>query len=93
MTSGDGFAAGCVAELFASSGTWINVEPGFFFADGGHVSLGDGSGLGRDARVYGADIGRDVMMAPEVVILCRNHRHDDPNVPIRSQGTAPWRSP
>lgn len=80
-------------HLFASTGAWINVEPGVYFGDGRHISLGDGSGLGRDARVYGASIGRNVMMAPEVVILCRNHRHTDPDVPIRGQGDGPLEIP
>jgi maltose O-acetyltransferase len=80
-------------ELFASAGCWINVEPGVYLGDGRYISLGEGSGLGRDARVYGATIGRDVMMAPEVVILCRNHQHADPDLPITDQGEGPLEIP
>jgi maltose O-acetyltransferase len=80
-------------ELFAAAGAWINVEPGVYRGDGRPISLGDGSGLGRDAKVYGAQIGRDVMMAPEVVVLCRNHRHVDPALSIRAQGDGPVELP
>jgi maltose O-acetyltransferase len=79
--------------FLASAGAWINVEPGVYLADGRHISLGDGAGIGRDSQVFGASIGRDVMIGPEAVILCRNHRHADPTLPIRSQGEGPLMLP
>lgn len=80
-------------RLFASAGSWINVEPGVHVASGRHISLGQGSSFGRDSRVYGAHVGRDVMIAPEVVILCRNHLYADRDVPIRKQGDGPVQIP
>jgi maltose O-acetyltransferase len=38
--------------------------------------------------VYGAIIGENVMVGPEVVFLKNNHRYDDPAVPIQDQGLA-----
>jgi maltose O-acetyltransferase len=73
-------------RFFASAAKEINVEPNVFVADGRHVTLGSGSGLGRGSQVYGAIIGENVMVGPEVVFLKDNHRYDDPAVPIQRQG-------
>ncbi|MFN2628822.1 MAG: hypothetical protein ABR569_09335 [Gaiellaceae bacterium] len=32
-------------------------------------------------------------MAPDVVILCRNHRHGDPSLPLNRQGDGPLEIP
>jgi maltose O-acetyltransferase len=72
--------------FFASAAPGINVESNVFVADGRYVALGAGSGLGRGSQVYGAVIGENVMVGPEVVFLKDNHRYDDPAVPMHSQG-------
>jgi acetyltransferase-like isoleucine patch superfamily enzyme len=72
--------------FFASAGGGINVESGIFVASGRHVSLGSSSGFGTGSRVYGADIGANVIVGPHVVLLKDNHRYDDPSVPIQSHG-------
>jgi maltose O-acetyltransferase len=72
--------------FFASAGTGINVESHVFLADGRYVSLGSGSGLGRGSQVFGAIIGENVMVGPEVVFLKDNHRYEDPAVPMQNQG-------
>jgi maltose O-acetyltransferase len=72
--------------FLASAGKGINVESGVFVANGRHVSLGSGSGFGTGSRVYGANIGVNVIVGPHVVFLKDNHQYDDPRVPIQSQG-------
>jgi maltose O-acetyltransferase len=72
--------------FFASAGHGINIEPGVFVADGRNVSIGSGSGLGTGSRVYGVEIGENVMVGPHVVFLKDNHRYEDPDVSIQSQG-------
>lgn len=72
--------------FFASAGPAINVEPQVFVADGRYLRLGSGSGLGRGSQVYGAVIGENVMVGPEVVFLKDNHCYSDPAAPIQSQG-------
>ncbi|KAF0219932.1 MAG: galactoside [Geobacteraceae bacterium] len=52
------------------------------------VEIGENSGIGLNARLGAVAMGRDVMMAPDVVILSRNHNYDDMNLPMRSQGNA-----
>jgi maltose O-acetyltransferase len=74
--------------FFASAGRAINVVSHVFVADGRCLRLGSRSGLGRGSQVYGAIIGENVMVGPEVVFLKNNHRYDDPAVPIQDQGLA-----
>jgi maltose O-acetyltransferase len=64
---------------------WIDNR--VHFGDGSHRKLGNGSGLGSNATIgkY-TEIGNDVMMAPNVSIITRNHRHDNIDVPMRLQG-------
>lgn len=72
--------------FFATAGPGINVESHVFVADGRCLRLGSGSGLGRGSQVYGAIIGDNVMVGPEVVLLKDNHRYADSDLPIQSQG-------
>jgi len=78
-------------RLFAHMGEAVKVEKGAHFGSGANVAIGDRSGLGIDCWINGPlRIGCDVMMAPEVMIIARNHRYDALDVPMREQGeTAP----
>lgn len=73
-------------SFFGSTGEWINVEGGVFVGDGRDVHLGDGSSIGHGSRMYGAQVGRDVMIGPECVFLKENHAFGDISRPIRAQG-------
>lgn len=71
-------------------GSNINIEHGATF--GSELSIGDNSGVGIDCEILGpCSIGNDVMMGPEVVIYTRNHKHGDPEKPMRLQGYEEWR--
>jgi len=72
--------------FFASAGDGINIESGVFVADGRNVRIGSGSGFGSGSRVYGVEMGDNVIVGPNVVFLKDNHRYEDPLAPIQSQG-------
>src|ERR1019366_9015146 len=74
------------SHFFAFTGEQVNVESRGLVADGSHISVGSGSGLGSGSRVYGVTIGENVIVGPSVVFLKDNHRFDDPTRPIQSQG-------
>jgi maltose O-acetyltransferase len=73
--------------IIKKCGKNIIVERGSYF--GYDVEIGDGSSIGINARLDGAArivIGNNVMMAPDVVIVTANHKHDDITVPMQGQG-------
>lgn len=77
-------------HLFASCGKDVNVESGAFFHSGRQISIGDHSGIGIKAELNGpVQIGRDVMMGPNVKIYTQNHRFDRTDIPMRLQGFTP----
>jgi len=85
------FRATLCRFMIKKCGKNIIVERGAWF--GYDLEIGDYSGLGLNARLDGPGIviGNNVMMAPDVVIVTANHKHDDITVPMQSQGidTAP----
>lgn len=73
--------------LFLSAGSNINVEKGAFFGSGAGVRIGDNSSIGVRAEILGpVNIGRDVMMGPEVVILTNQHDSSRTTIPMIRQG-------
>lgn len=77
----------CCRPLFRSAGKGIHVKQGAYFGRGDRIDIGDHSDLGLRSFVYNdVSIGRDVMMAPEVMILAANHVHERIDVPMRLQG-------
>lgn len=77
--------------FLAAAGSQINIESGVFVADGAHLCIGSGSALGTGCRIYGADIGEAVIVAPGVVIFKDNHIFEDLDRPIAGQGRGPTR--
>ena len=74
--------------LFDSCGMNINVEHGARFGLGKGISIGSGSGLGVNCMVHGPlEIGENVMMGPEVVILTHTHNFVRTDIPMREQGS------
>lgn len=76
-------------HIFRKCGKQVNVEKGAYFGYGSHVSLGERSGIGVNARFYGVgdiSIGEGVIMGPDVVVLTENHRFQDVGIPIPGQG-------
>jgi maltose O-acetyltransferase len=83
-----GMRAVCVGGFISSAGERIDVEPRVYLADGRYVSIGDRCEVNAGTQIFGARIGADVMLGPDVIILCRNHQFRDPDLPPRAQGTS-----
>ena len=75
----------CGKMMLASCGENVNIEKNAYFSP--KVTLGDRSGIGVNAKIYGTcHIGRDVMMGQDCTIITRNHRHDRTDIPMMDQG-------
>lgn len=80
----------CGELMLARCGTGVNIERGARFSP--KVTLGDRSGIGVNAKIYGTcHIGNCVMMGEDVTIIHRNHRHDRTDIPMMDQGFEPER--
>lgn len=74
-------------NTFKKCGKNVNLENKAYFGSGSNLEIGDNSGIGTRCELYGkVIIGKDVMMAPEVIILTRNHKFSRTDVPMRLQG-------
>lgn len=79
--------SGIGKQLFDSAGKNINIESNVNFGRGSGIVIGNNSGLGVNAKVRGPlQIGNDVMMGPDVVILTHSHCHKRTDVPMNLQG-------
>lgn len=75
----------CGKLMLASCGAGVNIEHGAYFSP--KVRLGDRSGIGVNAKIYGAcSIGKNVMMGADCTIITRNHRISRTDIPMREQG-------
>jgi len=77
----------CCKRIFDKCGKNVNVEHGVDFGTGQGLEIGDNSGLGINARVGVAKIGKNVMMGPEVFIISKNHNFSDIEKPMCVQGS------
>lgn len=74
-------------NIFEYCGKNVNIQKGANFGGGRHIRIGDNSGLGLNCVIPdGSIIGKDVMMAPNVIIFGNNHEFKDITVPMRLQG-------
>lgn len=75
----------CGQLMLAECGKEVNIEKGALFSP--HVTLGDFSGIGINAKIYGTcHIGNYVMMGTDVTIITRNHRFSQTDIPMMKQG-------
>lgn len=75
-------------HCFKNAGQRINIERLADFGMGGGISIGDRSNIGIKCRVRGPlEIGKDVMMGPEVVIIGPSHKYDRTDIPMIFQGS------
>ena len=75
--------------MIKKCGKNIIVDRGTYF--GYNVEIGDYSGIDINCQLLSCDaagivIGNHVMVAPEVVIMTANHKHDDITRPMQGQG-------
>lgn len=79
------FRAMLVRGCISSCGRDVNIERGATISSGLRIS--DRSGIGINCVCAGSiTIGKDVMMAPECVILTRNHAFERTDIPMGAQG-------
>ena len=77
-------------QLFKKCGYGVRIGPGTRFASGDGVVLGNNSNLGLKCWILGeAEIGDNVMMAQDVIILSSNHQFKDVTKPMMEQGQQP----
>lgn len=75
----------CGKLMLASCGKKINIEQNAIFSP--EVILGDYSGIGINAKIYGAcKIGKYVMMGSDCTIITRNHCFSRLDIPMMQQG-------
>lgn len=75
----------CGKLMLARCGKKVNIEHNALFSE--KVSLGDYSGIGVNAKIYGTCvIGDRVMMGEDCTIITRNHKHDRLDIPMMEQG-------
>lgn len=74
--------------IFKHLGSNVNIRPKIKFASGHNISIDDNSGIGDSCLLQDLGeikIGRDVLMAPEVMIYTANHLIKKDEL-IRNQG-------
>lgn len=75
----------CGKLMLKSCGKKINIEKNAIFSP--KVTLGDYSGIGINAKIYGeCHIGQNVMMGSDVTIITRNHEFRKKDIPMMFQG-------
>lgn len=77
-----------VRRLFKSVGQNVNIASGVVFGRGARISIGTASGIGEGSRIvcmHDVNIGDDVMIGPEVLILTGGHAFDDPTIRLIDQ--------
>ena len=61
------------------------MQTGAWFGTGSQIEIGARSMIGENCRINNVVIGRDVLMAPEVIILHRQHGTASTDIPMREQ--------
>lgn len=83
---GTGIRRICAKMILVRCGENVCIERKARFSP--RCELGDNSGIGVNAMLYGkVVIGNNVMMGPECVIYVRNHRYDRKDIPMNQQGS------
>lgn len=76
-------------KFFLYSGANINIEAGAKFGKGSNITIGNNSGIGVNAKIYGpVTIGDNVMMGPDVVIITTKHNFQSLDLPMNMQGSS-----
>lgn len=78
-------------RIFRRMGRNVNIQPRAYIGNGNCVSIGNDSGLGRNFKVQNTDveIGDNVMIASDLLIIGGGHKCDRIDIPIGAQGNMP----
>ena len=75
------------ANCFDKHGRNINIEKGANFGKGNGIEIGDNSGIGVNCHVRGPlEIGKDVMMGPDCMVMTSSHNTSQTDIPMCQQG-------
>lgn len=75
----------CGKLMMKQCGRYVNIEPKARFSS--EMTLGDYSGIGVNAKIYGTCvIGKYVMMGEDCTIITRNHAFQRTDIPMMYQG-------
>jgi maltose O-acetyltransferase len=83
----------CCKRIFKKCGANVNIETNAYFGVGDAVMIGDNSGIGKRAYITNIggggelSIGKNVMMAPDVIILTKVHSHKSIDIPMCEQSS------
>jgi maltose O-acetyltransferase len=81
---------GSAKSLFDYCGKNVNIERNADFGSGRGIIIGDNSGLGVNCSVRGPlEIGANVMMGPDVIIMTSSHNVESIDLPMNLQGSLP----
>jgi len=76
-----------LAKIFMKSlGKNVTMESGIFWGDGRDIEIGDNTQINENCWIRNCKIGKDVMIAPYVMILNYGHNTGDINIPMINQG-------
>lgn len=79
-----------VSHVFDYCGKNVNVEKDADFGNGEGIRIGENSGIGVNCSVRGPlEIGANVMMGPDVMIMTSSHNVESIGVPMNQQGALP----
>lgn len=74
-------------QIFKKIGNNVNIENNCYFGKGFDIQIGDNSGIGKGAQIPSdTNIGCDVMMAEDIIILNSNHKFSNLEIPMNRQG-------
>ncbi len=77
---------GCAKLMLQKCGNNVNIEKNAVFSI--RTEIGDNSGIGVNAHLYGkVIIGDNVMMGPDCIIYVRNHESSRLDIPMCKQGS------
>jgi maltose O-acetyltransferase len=81
-----------VSRIFFRCGKDVIIKSRAYFGNGEHVTIGDRSQLGKNMRAESdLQLGDDVVMGPDVVIMSSSHAFDSVDLPVNQQGGRPRR--
>lgn len=74
-------------NCFDKHGSNINIEKGADFGRGNGIMIGNNSGIGVNCHVRGPlEIGKDVMMGPDCMVMTSSHNTKRTDIPMCKQG-------
>lgn len=77
-------------RIFNQAGTELNVEKGVYFGNGKNIRVGNNVGFGKNLKILNRNlnIGDELMMGEDVLILGGKHNFERIDIPMGKQGVS-----